>query len=405
MKKIIVDTNVLMSSVDLGDYDLVVIPITVLEELDKHKHSSDNEKSYKARKAIHKIKNANNIKFKLESDYIIPNCLDEKSPDNRILGFAKDELLINKDLILLTMDLNMVEKAKALNIPVEEFVDSELEDYKYSGWSIIDVTENELANWYESEIKVNKWNLNINEYILFRINNKIVDIWVWTELGFRNLSTKKIDSVALGKFKPIDEYQKCALDALSNNSMVMIKGKAGSGKSLLSLSYAMSMIEKGKYDKLIIFINPIATKNSARLGFYPGNKDEKLCDSQAGNMLSSKFGDKLVLEQLIKQQKLVLLPFSDIRGYDTTGMKAICYIMEAQNLDIELMKLAIQRVGDDCQLIIDGDDNAQIDSQAFEGLSNGMKRVSKVFRGQSFYSEIELINIYRSKWAEVADKL
>ena len=86
-------------------------------------------------------------------------------------------------------------------------------------------------------------------------------------------------------------------------------------------------------------------------------------------------------------------------------MKAICYIMEAQNLDIELMKLAIQRVGDDCQLIIDGDDNAQIDSQAFEGLSNGMKRVSKVFRGQSFYSEIELINIYRSKWAEIADKL
>jgi predicted ribonuclease YlaK len=335
----------------------------------------------------------------------LPSWLDLKSPDNRILGFALEISTIDKDSALITMDLNMLEKAKALNIPCFEWVDYSSCSNDYSGWKVVKLTENELANWYESEVKVNKWDLKINQYILFEVDNNIVDTWIWTKNGFRNISTKKVDSSYLGKFKPNDNFQICALDSLCNNSMVMIKGKAGSGKSLISLSYAMSMIEKGKYEKLIIFINPVATKNSAKLGYYPGSKDEKLIDSQAGNMLSSKFGDKLMLEQLIRQQKIVLLPFSDIRGYDTTGMKAITYIIEAQNLDIELMKLAIQRIGNDCQLIIDGDYNTQVDCQAFEGLNNGMKRVSEIFKGQDFYSEVELVNIYRSKWAEIADKM
>lgn len=405
MKNVILDTNTLMNGIDLNDYNVVYLPIVILEELDKHKHSDNTEKSYKARKAIHNIKNAKNIKYKTEYSATLPIWLDLKSPDNRILGFAKDITQFDKESVLLTMDLNMIEKAKALGIPVGEWNGNVSNKEEYTGWKTIDMTENELANWYESEVKVNKWYLNINEYVLFNVGGKIVDTWVWTKEGFRNLSAKKIDSVALGKFKPMDEYQRCVVDALSNNQMVMIKGKAGSGKSLIALSYAMSMIEKGKYDKLLVFVNPVATKNSAKLGFYPGTKDEKLCDSQAGNMLSSKFGDRLMLEQLIKQQKIILLPFSDIRGFDTTGMKAISYIIEAQNLDIELMKLAIQRIGNDCQLIIDGDYNAQVDLSQFEGMNNGMRRVSEVFRGQDFYSEIELVNIYRSKWAEIADRM
>ena len=107
---------------------------------------------------------------------------------------------------------------------------------------------------------------------------------------------------------------------------------------------------------------------------------------------------------MIHQNKLLLLPFSDIRGFDTTNSKAIVYITEAQNLDISLIKLAIQRISEDCQLIIDGDYNSQVDLQAFEGNNNGMRRVSEVFRGQSFYGEVELPIIYRSKMAEWAEK-
>jgi phosphate starvation-inducible protein PhoH len=55
------------------------------------------------------------------------------------------------------------------------------------------------------------------------------------------------------------------------------------------------------------------------------------------------------------REKLILLPMSDIRGYDTTGMNAGIYISEAQNLDITLMKLALQRIGEDSICIIDGD--------------------------------------------------
>lgn len=405
MKHVILDTNILMNGIDLSQFAKVYLPIVVLEELDKHKHSDNSEKAYKARKAIHNIKNANNIDYKLSFSYSLPQWLDLNSPDNRILGFACDITTYDRDAVLLTMDLNMIEKAKALEIPVEEWNRNNDDYQEYTGWKIIDIDEIELANWYQNEVKVNKWDLNINEYILFRVNGEIVDTWVWTKDGFRTLSIKKIDSETLGKFKPMDEYQRCCLDALSNNQMIMIKGKAGSGKSLIALSYAMSMIEKGKYDKLIIFANPVATKNSAKLGYLPGTKNEKILDSQVGNMLSSKFGDKIALEQLIKQNKIILLPFSDIRGFDTTGMKAISYIIEAQNLDIELMKLAIQRIGNDCQLIIDGDFNAQVDLAQFEGKNNGMRRVSEVFRGQDFYAEVELINIYRSKLAEIADKM
>ena len=96
---------------------------------------------------------------------------------------------------------------------------------------------------------------------------------------------------------------------------------------------------------------------------------------------------------------------SDIRGYDTSGMRAGVYISEAQNLDIELMKLALQRIGNDSICIIDGDCKTQVDDIAFAGSKNGMRRVSKVFRGHDVYGEINLQQIHRSKIAEIAENL
>jgi len=81
---------------------------------------------------------------------------------------------------------------------------------------------------------------------------------------------------------------------------------------------------------------------------------------------------------------------SDIRGYDTSGMRAGIYISEAQNLDIPLMKLALQRIGDDSICIIDGDEKTQVDDINFAGSNNGMRRASKIFRGHDIYGEIEL---------------
>ena len=124
-------------------------------------------------------------------------------------------------------------------------------------------------------------------------------------------------------------YQAIAADSLLNNKITLIKGKPGSGKSILSLGYLFHCLEKNKIDHIIIFCNPVATKNAARLGFYPGDKDQKLLDSQIGNFLTGKIGSKIEVEQLINNEKLILLPLCDIRGFDTTGMNAGIYITEA----------------------------------------------------------------------------
>lgn len=142
-----------------------------------------------------------------------------------------------------------------------------------------------------------------------------------------------------------------------------------------------------------------------RLTVYPGTKDEKLLDSQIGNFLTSKIGGRVEVERLLQEEKIVLLPFSDIRGYDTTGMRAGIYITEAQNLDTNLMKLALQRIGEDSICIIDGDNKTQVDLDEYSGFNNGMKRLSQVFRGQDIYGEVELKIIHRSKIAEIAEQL
>lgn len=399
MAKAVIDTNVLLDQPDVIDkFDEVILPIQVLEEIDGLKKSQ--EIGYKARQATRKIIASSNISYDIRDSHSdMPLHWDKDKRDNLIVLSA-----YHNNAILISNDLNVRIKAQALGVATTGCEDIRC-DLTYTGFKIIEMPQEKLATWYENEVKANLWDLIPNQYLLIKTNDKIVDHWVWTESGFKHLSIKKVDSSALGKLKLLDDFQMCAMDSLCNNAVTMIKGSAGTGKSHLTMAYSISMLEKNKLDKLIVFTNPLATKNSARLGFYPGTKDEKLLDSQIGHMLSSKLGDRHVVEQLIRSNKLILLPFSDIRGFDTTGMKALIWITEAQNLDIELMRLAIQRVGDDCQIVIDGDYKAQVDCSSFEGSNNGMMRVSEVFRGKSFYGEIELQNTYRSKWAEIANLL
>ena len=110
------------------------------------------------------------------------------------------------------------------------------------------------------------------------------------------------------------------------------------------------------------------------------------------------------VEALIDNEQLILLPLSDIRGYETPDNSGV-YISEAQNLDIDMMQLALTRIGENSICIIDGDDKTQVDSPTYAGIHNGMKRVSKVFRNTDIYGEIELRYVHRSKVADLARKL
>ena len=285
--------------------------------------------------------------------------------------------------------------------------ETSLEDY--SGFLEVIYNELELSNFYSKILtnNINELELIENQYLIIKDkSNNVIDKYKWKDNKYEKVGYITPTSKLFGKVSPQgDIYQQLALDCLANNKISMLRGAAGTGKSYLSFGYMFSLLEKGTIDKIVIFCNTVATKGSAKLGFYPGSREEKLLDSQIGNFLCSKLGGRDIVEKLISDEQLVLLPMSDIRGYDTTGMNAAIYITEAQNLDIELMRLALQRIGDDCICILDGDSKAQVDLGLYAGSNNGMRRVSQVFRGEDIYGEVTLQNIKRSRIAELAEKM
>ena len=313
---------------------------------------------------------------------------------------------INSDIIFITNDLSLKTIARLF------FDDSQIESIyiedKYKGYTIKQFdNEQEMEYFYSNYLSSPVYEeILINEYLILKNpEGEIIDRLVRTDDGYRNVSFETFDSKQFGRIRPMDVQQQMAADSFTHNKLTMIRGKAGSGKSILALGYLFNQLEKGRIDKIIIFCNTVAAKGAAKLGYYPGSREEKLLDSQIGNFLSSKLGSRMELERLLDDERIVLLPMADIRGYDTTGMRAGVYITEAQNMDISLMKLALQRIGDDSICIIDGDDNAQVDDESFAGNNNGMKRVSKIFRGHAIYGEMTLDQIHRSEIARIAENL
>ena len=127
--------------------------------------------------------------------------------------------------------------------------------------------------------------------------------------------------------------------------------------------------------------------------------------NSVGAMLVSKFGgDPMAVDQLIQDGMLEILPFSDIRGFEVSESQ-IMYISEAQNLNVDLAKLAIQRCAEGAKIILEGDPQTQVDHYSFEGNQNGLRRVIEVFEGTEGFSHIYLPNIRRSKIADLAEKM
>lgn len=200
----------------------------------------------------------------------------------------------------------------------------------------------------------------------------------------------------------LDEYQMCAINSLYKDRMSVIIGPAGTGKTLLSMAYCLQKIREGA--RVHIFVNPVKTRGAEELGFYPGDRDDKLLQNFIGSILRNKIGDITEVERLIQEGSLNLYPFSDIRGIEI-AKGDIMYITEAQNLSIDLIKLAIQRCAEGSKIIIEGDPQTQVDKEIFANDGSGLKRVIEVFTGEEDFSYIYLPNIYRSKFAELAEKL
>ena len=346
--------------------------------------------------------------YKLDMLIEIYDARFEVTNDTRILAtaIAYDKEVHPDEVVFVTNDRALKHIANVF-FGADSVISYTQQCDDYCGYKKVYLNDEELSDFYQN-INYNHFNLYINQYLIIEdAKGQLIDKLCWDGHTHRALSYNIFDSKQLGKVKPIkgDAQQIFAADSLVHNQITMLRGPAGSGKTMLSLGYLFYKLENHEIDKIVIFCNTVATKDSAKLGFYPGTRDQKLLDSQIGNLLSSKLGSQIEVERMIHDEKLVLLPLSDIRGYDTTGMRAGIYISEAQNMTIDLMKLALQRIGEDSICIIDGDDKTQVDSVEFAGENNGMKRLSKVFRGADFYGEIELKNIHRSKIAELAQNL
>ena len=393
------------------DFTLVIGSI-VLEELEdiKSRSNRDADVKFAARKVLQDL-DAHYGSYEIimyNDEFVEPLVSAGLSITNDVkiiacaLDFAKQRP--DDEIIFVSNDL-ICRHIASMFLPVEQVVE---EDYDYDGYKEMYLTEEEMNDFYSNPDK-NIYDLYINQYLLIynKETGEYVDSVCWTGSEYRHLTFGNFTSHFFGDVKPMknDVYQALAADSLINNKITLIKGPAGSGKTYLSLGYLMHRLERHKIDKIIVFCNTVATKNSAKMGYYPGTRDEKLLDSQIGNLLISKFGGRIMVEQMINEEKLVLLPLSDIRGYDTSGMRAGIYISEAQNLDIDLMKLTLQRIGDDSICIIDGDCKTQVDDIHFAGSNNGMRRASQVFRGSDIYGEITLKNIHRSKIALLAEDM
>lgn len=407
----LIDTNILMS---LESYDSllarcegkITIPMYVLEELDNLKNK-EGDKGFKARRALRNIeKYADDIEIYLPTDdeyhYFLPTCWATGKMDNEIINSAAILKSAGNQVKVLSNDLNVRLKCESVEIDAESYY--EIIEIN-SGWLQVNLSEEECLSLDDEAIASM---LKTGQYLLVDEKNTGDLFAIYSrdnENKIRCVVPRHIYTSHFGRIEALDEFQMCAIDSLYKDNLTVITGKAGSGKTLLSLSYALQEVLSGKRSKLIIFANPVKTRGSEQLGYYPGDRTEKLMQNSVGAMLVSKFGgDPMAVDQLIQDGMLEILPFSDIRGFEVSESQ-IMYISEAQNLNVDLAKLAIQRCAEGAKIILEGDPQTQVDHYSFEGNQNGLRRVIEVFEGTEGFSHIYLPNIRRSKIADLADKM
>ena len=400
------DTNALIDLYNKIFNEEFYVSRISLRELENIKNSKnkDEETKYRARKLSKMFQEQSYMYHTVCTEFDNDPHLGNDDKIIKAVKFLQDEGI---DVVFMTNDACCYNLAKAEGLKVRS-TGAESDDESYLGFRELNLTEEELSEFYSCKdaymCKIHPEILQ-NEYFFIKAKDEVVDIYRRVGNEAKRVSYPVFNSEFFGDVKAKDIYQRIAMDSMMNNQITIVRGPAGSGKSWLCMSYLFSLLEKGKIDKIIIFCNTVAVKNAAKLGFYPGDKNEKLLDSQVGNFLSSKLGSRIMVEKMIQEEKLVLVPVADARGYDTTGMNAGVYIQEAQNLDRELMKLLLQRLGEDTICLIDGDDTAQVDLDAYAGMNNGIKRAVEVFKGQDFFGTVQLQKVRRSRIAEVADGL
>ena len=279
---------------------------------------------------------------------------------------------------------------------VEDFDDKIISDfYKVP----FEIPAKEIVKKIKSEIVPNKY------FILRNLNHSVLSVYDQSLDLF-----KKVDKVQVYGIKPRNAEQTFAVDALTNSNLqlVSITGKAGTGKTILALASALQI---RKYYRQIYVARPVVPLSNKDLGFLPGDIESKLAPYMQPlwdnlKVIQDQFPETdkqhTAINQMIKDEKLVIEPLSFIRG---RSLQRIFFIVdEAQNLTPHEVKTIITRAGEGTKVVFTGD-IYQIDHPYLDSLSNGLSYLIEHFKGQKLYAHINLEKGERSELAELASNL
>ena len=271
----------------------------------------------------------------------------------------------------------------------------------YKGYVELELTEEGLADFYSNRAKYVDL-VRENQYLLIKDSTgEVVDKYCRQNDELRQVKYNIIQNAYCGKIKPRNLQQELAMDMLidKQSKVKLVQGVYGSGKDYLMLNQALSLIEKGKFQK-IVFIRPnVTVANVPEIGYLKGTQEEKLAWTLGP--FYDKVGGEDGVRLLVEQGKLELVPLLFIRGRSFDN--SIIYVTEGQNITAEIAKLIISRIGDNSELWLNCDTH-QVDKFVYEK-DNGVEKMVSRLTGNPLFSYVYLPKTERSAVAELATLL
>ena len=428
-KIFILDTSVLLydkDSIHSFPNSDVVIPLVVLDEIDRFKEKSgilgeyaryvnrflDDLRSKGNLNEGISIENGQTIRVEINHNKNVPAGLDANAADNKIIAVAAELSKINKKkVVVITKDINFRVKCDALKIESEDYYKDKIlsdEDHIFKGQCSIFESKELIGKFYsEGEIKISDItsdvNFSPNEYVIAKSyeDTSASFLGVVKEEKIVKLNCNLWDALDVN---PRNKEQKFALDMLTRDDipLVTMTGIAGSGKTFLTLMAAISGLNKKKYDRIII-TRSIQTVGKD-IGFLPGTIKEKMDPwiSPIVDNFRHAFSDIGYFELMREKGQIEIAPMSFIRG--RTFSNSFLIVDESQNSTIHELKTVITRVGENSKIVLLGDIE-QIDTPYIDSLSNGLTIITEKFRDYDLAGHITLTKGERSKLATLASRV
>ena len=432
MKNYIVDTNVLLhdpNSLLNFEENNVVIPIEVIEEIDRFKRESselgqnartvsrmlDNFRKGGSLSEGVKLPNGGKLKIIFQKNGHSSNGgeFSANSVDNRIVSLAQSiqKAQPKNQTILVSKDINLRIKADALGLQAEDYeTDRVFITDLYTGMVELTVSSAKMAEFRANgELELNGGKQYLpNEYCTLtdETNPKKAALTKVDATGKKLIPIIDCREGVWG-IKPRNREQHYAFDALLDDriKLVTLMGKAGTGKTLMAMAAGLKRTVLDREFRRLVVARPTISMGK-ELGFLPGSLDEKLAPwmqpiHDALEMLSDlNMGhDHRRSTDLMRSGSIVVEALSYIRGRSIANQFMI--IDEAQNLTPLEAKTIITRVGHGTKIIFTGDPY-QIDNPYVDSSSNGFNYIVSRFRAEAVAAHIELQKGERSELAELA---